>query len=82
MLYSFLSSVPIFLVVVGAMLGYILWQRIRLDKLINMDDWNIPIEDIIFFYDEKVGIWRGDRGVACQADGFVLYRNSSSKSER
>ncbi|KAK3803743.1 hypothetical protein RRG08_029671 [Elysia crispata] len=49
-------TVPIFLVVVGSMLGYILWQRIKLDKMINMDDWNIPIEEIIFFYDEKMQV--------------------------
>ncbi|CAL1541964.1 unnamed protein product, partial [Lymnaea stagnalis] len=47
-------TVPVFLLVVGLMAVYIIFQRLKLNTMINMDDWNIPIEDIVFYYDEKM----------------------------
>ncbi|XP_059141746.1 atrial natriuretic peptide receptor 2-like [Physella acuta] len=49
-------SVPLFLLVVGALFGYIMYQRLKLRSMINMDDWSIAIEDIVFFYDDKVSV--------------------------
>lgn len=38
---------------VGALGGYILLQKFKYWRLLNRDDWLIPIEDIVFYYDNK-----------------------------
>ncbi|XP_052060590.1 atrial natriuretic peptide receptor 2-like [Mytilus californianus] len=47
-------SVPLFIFVVLSFSSYICFQRIKFYRKINNDDWFIPIEDVIFFYDQKV----------------------------
>ena len=46
-------GVPIFSVILLAMLSYIVWQRYKLVRMIDSDEWNIPIEDIVFFEDKQ-----------------------------
>lgn len=46
-------GVPIGTIVVGALGGYILLQKFKYWRLLNRDDWLIPIEDIVFYYDNK-----------------------------
>ncbi|XP_071091629.1 atrial natriuretic peptide receptor 2-like [Haliotis cracherodii] len=47
-------SVPLVLLLVSVLLGYIAFQRWKLNKMIENDEWDIPIEDIIFYLDDKV----------------------------
>lgn len=47
-------SIPLFIVVVLSFSSYICFQRIKFYRKINNDDWLIAIEDIIFYYDQKV----------------------------
>lgn len=46
-------SVPISTVVLGVLIGYILFQKIKYWRLLNRDDWLIPIDDIVFYYDSR-----------------------------
>ncbi|XP_062591698.1 guanylate cyclase 2G-like [Saccostrea cucullata] len=46
-------SVPLSVLIVGALGGYILYQRIKYWKMINSNDWFIPIEDIVFYQDAR-----------------------------
>lgn len=43
--------VPIVLLVVGVIGGYVLIQRIRYYRMTHSNDWLIPIEDIVFYQD-------------------------------
>ncbi|XP_067651132.1 atrial natriuretic peptide receptor 2-like [Haliotis asinina] len=47
-------SVPLILLLLAALIGYIAFQRWKLNKMIDNDEWDIPIEDIIFYLDDKV----------------------------
>ncbi|KAK3104494.1 hypothetical protein FSP39_003380, partial [Pinctada imbricata] len=42
-------------IVVVALCVYIILQRYKQWKVLNRDDWNIPIEDIIFYFDTRHG---------------------------
>ncbi|KAK0061804.1 guanylyl cyclase GC-E [Biomphalaria pfeifferi] len=42
------------LLLFAAMAAYIMYQRFKLNSVNHRHDWNIPIEDIVFFYDEKM----------------------------
>ncbi|XP_062591697.1 atrial natriuretic peptide receptor 2-like [Saccostrea cucullata] len=44
-------AVPITTIVLGILGGYILFQRCKYWRLLNKDDWLVPIEDIVFYYD-------------------------------
>lgn len=46
-------GVPLGLIVIGALGGYILFQKFKYWRLLNRDDWLIPIEDIVFYYDNR-----------------------------
>jgi serine/threonine protein kinase/ABC-type phosphate transport system substrate-binding protein len=46
-------AVPISVLVFGVLGGYILYQRIKYWKMINSNDWYIPIEDIVFYHDAR-----------------------------
>ncbi|XP_050398521.1 speract receptor [Patella vulgata] len=45
--------VPLFLILIFGLLGYILLQKYRLNKMIDNNEWDIPIEDIVFYFDDK-----------------------------
>ncbi|GAB1600798.1 receptor-type guanylate cyclase gcy-5-like [Argonauta hians] len=45
--------VPLSCVMLFALMGYILYQRLKLMKMINNNEWNIDIENILFYYDDK-----------------------------
>ncbi|KAL8559408.1 hypothetical protein ACOMHN_045205 [Nucella lapillus] len=46
-------AVPIFCLVVLALIGHIVLQRRKMLRLIANDDWDIAIEDILFFEDKQ-----------------------------
>ena len=46
-------SVPLFVIVNMCFCGYLIYQRISFLRKLYNDDWFIPIEDIVFFYDQK-----------------------------
>ena len=69
-------GVPIFSALLLAMLGYIVWQRYKLVRMIDSDEWNIPIEDIVFFED-KQQFSGGKSGLQCMVSikSFVSLAN-------
>jgi serine/threonine protein kinase len=46
-------TVPISTVVLGILAGYISFQKFKYWRLLNRNDWHIPIEDIVFYYDSR-----------------------------
>ena len=45
--------VPCMSIIVLSLIGYIVWQRYKQWRVLNSNEWNIPIEEIIFFFDSK-----------------------------
>ena len=48
------ATAPFVILLILALLSYIIHQRLKLMKMINNDEWNINIEDILFYFDEKL----------------------------
>lgn len=40
-------------VIIGVM-AYFIYHRIKLRKMIDNNEWDIPIEDIVFYFDDKI----------------------------
>lgn len=47
------ATAPFVILLILALFGYIIHQRLKLMKMINNDEWNINIEDILFYFEEK-----------------------------
>ncbi|KAH9502938.1 hypothetical protein Btru_072416 [Bulinus truncatus] len=47
-------TVLVCLLLVASMCAYIIYHRLRMKPPITESNWNIPIEEIVFFYDEKM----------------------------
>ncbi|KAL8570484.1 hypothetical protein ACOMHN_034519 [Nucella lapillus] len=48
-------SVSLLALILGATAVYVAWHRYKLVRMIESDEWDIPIEDIVFFEDRQKG---------------------------
>ncbi|XP_064649403.1 atrial natriuretic peptide receptor 1-like [Lineus longissimus] len=46
-------TLPIALVLIGFLVGYLFYQKYKLWKMINSNEWDIPLDDILFFYNQR-----------------------------
>ena len=73
-------GVPVFSVILLAMLGYIVWQRYKLVRMIDSDEWNIPIEDIVFFEDKQFSGGKSGLQGMVSMKSFVSLANIPGRS--
>ncbi|CAI9721055.1 guanylyl cyclase GC-E-like [Octopus vulgaris] len=45
--------IPLFCLLLLALFGYIIYQKLKLRKMINNNEWNIAIENILFYFEDK-----------------------------
>ncbi|XP_074655677.1 retinal guanylyl cyclase 2-like [Tubulanus polymorphus] len=46
--------IPLTFVVIFSLVGYIVFQRYKVWKMINSNEWDIPIEEVLFYYSPTV----------------------------
>lgn len=51
-------TVTICILAIFVLISFIIYQKSKILNMINRKDWNIPIENNLFFYDERTDISR------------------------
>ncbi|KAJ8302676.1 hypothetical protein KUTeg_019072 [Tegillarca granosa] len=66
-------SLVILFLAIFTLCTYIVYQKMKLMKMLNRNDWNIPIEDILFVYDG-----RGETSQKSKLSGLKSFKSCSS----